>query len=47
MRPIAGLLAFGFLALAVVAGEKQKGDALALACFSAGFVTLIITAMYT
>lgn len=46
-RPIAGLAAFGFLALAMVAGNRQKGDALALACFSAAFVTLIITAMYT
>ena len=46
-RPIAGLLAFGLLALAVVAGEKQKGDALALVCFSAGFMALMITALYT
>lgn len=46
-RPIAGLVAFGFLALAIVAGERQKGDALPLACFSAAFVTLIITGMYT
>jgi hypothetical protein len=46
-RPIAGFVAFGFLALAIVAGEKKKSDALPLACFSAAFVTLIITAMYT
>lgn len=45
-RPIVGLLAFGFLALSFVVGEK-KSDALALACFSAAFVTAGIAAMYT
>jgi hypothetical protein len=45
-RPIVGFLAFSFLALSMVAGEK-KNDALALACFSAAFVTMMIAAMYT
>jgi hypothetical protein len=45
-RPIVGLLALALIMTSFVADENQK-RALALACFSAGLIAVIITAFYT
>lgn len=45
-RPILGMLAFALIMTSFVTDENRK-RALALACFSAGFMTVIITAFYT
>jgi hypothetical protein len=45
-RPLVGLLAFGFFMAAAIAGERKR-QVLALFCFSAAFLSVIIAAMYT
>lgn len=45
LRPLAGLLAWGLLIAAFVADEGGR-RAVALGCFSAGFLALVVTVFY-
>jgi hypothetical protein len=45
-RPFAAWIAWSFLIVAFAADAKERRG-LALSCFSAGFLGLIVTAMYT
>ena len=46
LRPIVALFAWTMLMLAFVADENQRRG-FAISCFSAGFLGLIVTVMYT